>query len=137
MASNHDPRAPRSKNCTVLSDDRVELAFRAIVESASKGEIKRLLKAQFGLGFRACKDIYTAALKRRAFDFHEGDPQRWRMEALVFYANLRNRGKCRVRDRLKAQERIDKILAPSFADTRPFPALTGSWRARSRGSVQY
>lgn len=104
-------------------DHRVEMATQLLSRRITKGDIKRLMIARFGVGPRAiddylsrAKDILFARLKLSATD--------QTVSSLAFYESIVVGGDTTIQQKMVAQDKIDWVLGvgPQFSKGSRFGA---------------
>lgn len=106
-----------------MVEERVSLALRGFKEGLRKGEVKALLKHQFGISARTCEDVITAA-KRQWIAEVTADPDLYKAESALLYqaicadmAGMISSKKVSQKDKINAarveimaRQRIDKLF---------------------------
>ena len=101
------PRAPRATHRE--RDTRISLVRKLISARMTNGEIKRAMATQFGLSPRTAEGYISRARAEimedlgRSREDHQAD-------AYTFYCAVVGNREASNRDKIKAQERIDKLL---------------------------
>jgi hypothetical protein len=90
-------------------DERVLACRRLLSEGRYDGEVKRQVAADFNLSPRTVERYLRRARDEMVAETGR-EPSEHRIDSYSFYRELRGNADLATRDRLKAQERIDKLL---------------------------
>jgi hypothetical protein len=90
--------------------ERVELCRKLLAARVSENDIERVLTAKYGTNGRAAQRYLTRA-KQSALDAASRPQHEHLADAYAFYCSLIANPNAKDADKLKAQERIDKLLA--------------------------
>jgi hypothetical protein len=90
-------------------EERVAFTVFLLSRHARKSEIKRLLKARFGVSARTCERLLARArgLLRESTG---APPQEHRLRSYAFYLSVIRDPAATLREKMLAQKRIDKLL---------------------------
>ena len=89
---------------------RIEEICQLMASGASRGRINQHLKEKYGLKTRSCVR-YLARARQQIYDATQRTDEDLRTEALAFYEGVREDVELHPQWRLKAQERIDSLMA--------------------------
>ena len=89
--------------------ERVELCRKLLASHASEGDVERALVQKFGVGRRQARR-YLAAARQAMLLAAERSREVHLAEAYAFYRSLAANADAKDADRIKAQERIEKLL---------------------------
>lgn len=89
---------------------RIEEICRLMAQGATRGQINQHLKQTYGLKTRSCAN-YLARARRVIYDATKRTDEDLRTEALAFYEGMRSDVQMHPQWRIKAQERIDSLMA--------------------------
>ena len=89
--------------------ERVSFVNDMLVEGRSKGEIIKTVKARYDVSTRSVES-YLARARDANLKATDKTREEWRAEQLKKYLDISNNPEVQDRDRLKALERIDKII---------------------------
>lgn len=90
-------------------EERIELCVKLLRMGAYTGDIKRAIAAKYGCSTRSVEVPISRA--REILVAESGrSREEHRAESLAFYSRMKGDDKAKDRDRLLAQERIDKLL---------------------------
>lgn len=90
--------------------ERVELCRKLLASHASESDVERALVQKFGVGWRQARR-YLAAARRAMLVAAERSREVHLAEAYAFYCSLAANTDAKDADRIKAQERIERLLA--------------------------
>lgn len=108
--SDLSPSASRPSSKRREHGERVELCRKLLAAHVSENDIERLLTAKYGTNGRAAQRYLTRA-KQSALDAASRPRHEHLADAYAFYCSLIANPNAKDADKLKAQERIDKLLA--------------------------
>lgn len=108
--SPEQPAAPKAARPTPSDErERVELCRKLLASRASECDVERSAMREFGVGRRKARRYL--ALARQAMSAAAGRSREEHVaEAYAFYCSLIAGDRAKDADRLKAQERIEKLL---------------------------
>jgi hypothetical protein len=89
--------------------ERVELCRKLLASHASERDVERALVQKFGVGRRQARR-YLAAARRAMLVAAERSREVHLAEAYAFYCSLAANADAKDADRIKAQERIERLL---------------------------
>jgi hypothetical protein len=96
-----------------LSDDQRDLLLRLVKKMLAMGrhasEIKQAIAQEFYLSRRSV-ERYMKRARQEMIEHMDMPVKQHRSEALYFYHNMMNNPKSGPRERLRARERIDKLM---------------------------
>lgn len=90
-------------------EQRIELTHRLLASRARKGDIKKTLIARWGVSARTAENYLARARERILADSQQPREQH-RANAIAFYESIIGDMQASTRDRIKAQERMDRLL---------------------------
>jgi len=108
----------KSKATKEELDERVEYTYFLLCRRLYKGDIKKLLKRKYSIGARTCENYISRAREILLKDTGKTRDQN-RTDSLLFYESILAGPDSHLRDRIYAQERLDKLLgleAPQLHD---------------------
>lgn len=88
---------------------RIRVVLELIAEGRPKGEIKKLVASQFGVAPRSVERYHSRALVRLRQETEKSITE-LRAESFAFYLSVIRNSKASLSDKLKARQRIDKLL---------------------------
>jgi hypothetical protein len=100
---------PYHKPTRAEQEDRVAFTAFLLSRYAHKGEIKRLLKARFGVSARTCERLLARA-REVLLKATGAPPEEHRLQSYSFYVSVLRDPAATLRERMLAQKRIDKLL---------------------------
>jgi hypothetical protein len=104
--------------------ERVELCRKLLASHASESDVERALVQKFGVGRRQARR-YLAAARRAMLVAAERSREVHLAEAYAFYRSLAANADAKDADRIKAQERIEKLLGLDSASPAESPDVDG------------
>jgi hypothetical protein len=90
-------------------EERIDFAYKLLCRRLYKSDIKRALKQRYSMPARTCEDYIARARERIVAETGESKPEH-RAKSLAFYESVLADPEEKAADRIRAQERIDKLL---------------------------
>ena len=106
---NAPPRKPARKPVQAEHAQRVASAMEMLLEGKSDGQVKRAVAERFGLSPRTV-ERYLRRAREKMVESTGKPADALRAEALAVYQTIIDDPEAENRDRIKARERIDKLL---------------------------
>lgn len=89
--------------------DRVLLCAEMLAQGFYKGQVKKHMRAKYGLSTPQINK-YISRARKHLHAQAQADRDEMRGASLAFYRRIARNKNLEMKDRLKAQERVDKIL---------------------------
>ena len=97
------------KASQVEADERISYCVDCVNAGMQPGEIRRLCSEKWGIGTRSIS-LYLSRAHGRILASHDKPVEAHRADAIAVYRSVIDNPEAEDRDRIKAQERIDKLL---------------------------
>lgn len=122
------PNSPAGKRITREQQSQLVQAVKQLLSQGKHpSDIKRAINREYELSPRSVERYITRA-RREMIDHLEAPTNQLRSESFVFYLTIINDSRSSQRERLRARERIDKLLGldtpPHLRDETAYKGLT-------------